>query len=69
MLFRRNIRPSCSYCRYGAKLGYGEVACPKRGIMAPEGRCNLFRYEPTKREPEYAQETKVTEVSEEELAL
>jgi len=35
-------------------MGFGEIACSKRGIMEDNGNCGLFRYEPTKRKPEYA---------------
>ena len=54
MLFRRNIEPRCAYCNYGMSMGFGEIACSKRGIMEDNGNCGLFRYEPTKRKPEYA---------------
>ena len=53
MLFRRKIEPNCGYCHSGTSIGRGEVACTKRGIMASDGRCSSFRYEPTKREPEF----------------
>jgi len=69
MLFRRNIKPSCGYCHYGIQIGFGDVACIKRGIMTVEGRCNAFRYEPTKREPEFARTPKVKKMSEQDLAL
>lgn len=69
MLFRRNIEPSCSYCRFGIGIGNGEVACKKRGIMSVEGRCSAFRYEPTKRTPEYARSLSISEFSEEDFAL
>ena len=54
MLFNRNIEHSCSYCRFGTALGFGEVICSKRGIMADTGFCSAFKYEPTKRVPEPA---------------
>jgi hypothetical protein len=69
MLFRRNIEPSCSYCRFGANLGNGEIACSKRGIMSADGSCNAFKYEPTKREPEFSRGFKATNVSEEDFIL
>jgi hypothetical protein len=53
LLFRRNIDPSCAYCKHGLPIGQSEIACRKRGIMTEEGKCGLFRYEPTKRRPEY----------------
>jgi len=50
-------------------LGFGEVACSKRGIMSDEGRCGVFRYEPTKRKPEYTQRSGATKVKEEDMRL
>jgi len=52
MLFNRDVKPSCAYCRFGAAMGCDEFACLKRGIMNSEGFCSSFRYEPTKRVPE-----------------
>ena len=69
MLFRKNVVPSCAYCRHGISLGLGEVACRRRGIMADEGKCSAFRYEPTKRRPEYAKKPVVIEFSAEEMSL
>ena len=68
MLFR-NIPPSCSYCKHGISIGRGEVACSRRGIMFADGRCNAFRYEPTKREPEYAAKLVSREYSTEEMSI
>ena len=51
MLFKQNMEPKCSYCRYSLALGRDEFACVKNGIMHGEGLCGVFRYEPTKREP------------------
>ena len=50
-------------------MGFGEVACSKRGIMSDEGRCGAFRYEPTKRRPEYAQNVVAAEIAEEDLSI
>ena len=69
MLFRRNIKPSCSYCKYGIALGFGEVACSKRGIMTDEGECGAFSYEPTKRQPEYARKPVIAKIAEEDMKL
>ena len=69
MLFRRNIEPSCAYCKHGMSLGLGEVACSKRGIMLDEGKCTSFRYEPTKRKPEFANSPVAINVSEEDMSL
>ena len=69
MLFRRNIEPRCAYCKHGVSLGAGEVICIKRGIMSEDAKCSAFRYEPTKRKPEFAKDSAVAEVSEEEMSL
>ena len=69
MLFDRNIEPNCGYCRYGANLGFGEIACAKHGIMAAHGNCSAFRYEPTKREPIVSQRPKKSEFSEDDFSL
>ena len=69
MLFRRNIQPCCTYCNFGMTLGFSEVACSKRGIMSEEGRCGAFRYEPTKRKPEYMRRVVTSKVREEDMRL
>jgi len=37
--------------------------------MSENGKCNAFRYEPTKRKPEYAKTVAITEYSEEEMRI
>jgi len=69
MLFRRNIEPRCSYCKYGTRIGFGEVACTKRGIMSDYGRCSAFRYEPTKREPEFARNLRAPSMTETDFMI
>jgi len=69
MLFRRNIEPSCAYCGNGMSLGFKEIACSKRGIMSEEGKCTAFRYEPTKRQPEYASNTVAVKISEDDMRI
>ncbi|MCL2819949.1 MAG: hypothetical protein FWD38_03860 [Oscillospiraceae bacterium] len=69
MLFRKNIEPSCAYCRHGASLGFGEIACSKRGIMSEAGKCTSFKYEPTKRKPEYAATPVIAKITEEDMSL
>ena len=51
MLFRKKIEPSCSYCTRSAKLADGQVLCSKKGVVAAEGKCAAFRYDPFKRIP------------------
>ena len=52
MLFSSKIEPRCLYCKFGADLGDGDVACSKRGIMDRNDSCGSFAYEPTKRDPD-----------------
>lgn len=51
MLFRKKIQRSCSYCRRGTKLNEDEVLCTKKGVVAVDGKCWCFRYDPCKRIP------------------
>jgi len=69
LLFRRNMEPSCSYCQHGVSIGFGEVMCRRCGIMSSEGRCNAFRYDPTKREPEYAAALDTSDLRESDFSL
>jgi hypothetical protein len=69
MLFDPKIQPSCEYCFHGTPLGYNEVACVKRGIMDTIGACGAFRYEPTKREPLFAQNLKASGLTEDDFKL
>ena len=69
MLFKRNIEPSCTYCRHGTDLGYDVIVCIKRGIMSSHGSCGAFRYEPTKRIPESIPSLKVAGFSPEDFSL
>jgi len=50
-------------------LGFGEVGCSKRGIMSEEGKCNAFRYEPTKRKPEYARSKFASKIRAEDMRI
>jgi len=50
-------------------LGFGEVACSKRGIMSDNGNCGAFKYEPTKRIPEFTRIPIAAKVNEEELRI
>ena len=51
MLFRKKIPRSCAYCALGAKLGEDQILCAKRGIVAVDGKCRKFKYDPLKRIP------------------
>ena len=69
LLFRRDMESSCSYCQYGVNIGFGEVACKKCGIMSVHGKCSSFRYDPTKREPDFAVELNTSNLDESDFAL
>jgi hypothetical protein len=51
MLFKKDIEPSCTYCRHGRILGGGEVGCVKKGIVSMSGQCKHFSYDPLARKP------------------
>lgn len=51
MLFRKKIEPRCAYCRKGRTISEEEVACVKKGIVAPEDHCRAFVYDPLRRVP------------------
>lgn len=51
MLFRKKIQRSCLYCAHGARISEDQVVCTKRGIVATDGACRKFRYDPLKRVP------------------
>jgi len=69
MLFDRNIESRCEYCLHSIPLGYNEVACCKRGVMESGGSCGAFRYEPTKREPQFALSLNEDGFSEDDFAI
>ena len=69
MLFDPDIDPNCAYCRYSTLLGREEIACIRRGIMKSYGSCGSFRYEPTKRVPEYMPGLNVSGLSEEDFVI
>lgn len=51
MLFRKNIRRSCSYCCHGTKLNDGDILCKRRGLVTRDSACRRFKYDPCKRVP------------------
>ena len=69
MLFDNEIEPSCSYCRYGEKMGHDEYACEKHGIMFGHGYCGSFRYEATKRIPPILPSISSFGLSDEDISL
>ena len=52
MLFRKNMEPSCAYCKHGTQINFDRTACVKRGVVPLYGACRRFAYDPLKREPE-----------------
>ncbi|MDR3278182.1 MAG: hypothetical protein LBT12_05355 [Oscillospiraceae bacterium] len=69
MLYRENIEPRCEYCRYGSGMGYGEVACEKRGVFSASAFCAKFRYDPSKRIPSPPPRFDAGALTEEDFAL
>lgn len=51
MLFRKNIEPRCAYCAHAGRVNEREVACSRKGIVAADGHCRRFKYDPLKRIP------------------
>ena len=51
MLFKKDIEPSCTYCRHGRPLGQNEVGCVKLGVVSSNGKCKRFQYNPLARKP------------------
>lgn len=69
MLFRKKIEPSCSYCTRSAKLADGQVLCSKKGVVAAEGKCAAFRYDPFKRIPPKAKALDFSKYDQEDYSL
>ena len=51
MLFRKKIEKSCSYCTHSTPISCEEVLCTKKGVVAVDGKCRKFSYDPCKRIP------------------
>lgn len=50
--FRKDIAPSCTYCKYGTVSGFDKkILCVKNGIFDEALNCKHFVYDPTKRIP------------------
>ena len=69
MLFETKIEPLCTYCARGIPLEDGQVACPKRGVVAPDWSCGKFRYDPLKRVPPRPAVPKTPELTAEDFEL
>ena len=67
-IFKRDIRPACTYCRFGERLANtGNVNCVKKGVVASDYTCRHFAYDPLQREP--PRHPKLPEFSEKEFEL
>ena len=51
MLFRKRMKKSCSYCRFGTSLEDDQILCTKRGVVDAGSKCRKFEYDPIKRIP------------------
>ena len=69
MLFRKNIRRSCSYCHHGVKLDENTVLCAKKGIKPIDGKCWRFRYDPCKRIPSKPKALDFSKYDQEDFSL
>lgn len=69
MLFRKDIDPSCAYCKWGQQINEREVACVKQGIMQVEEHCRRFRYDPLKRTPPRPAALNTRHLKEEDFSL
>ncbi len=69
MLFRKKIPRSCTYCQYFTTLDEEQGLCMKKGIVAPDGKCRKFRYDPCKRIPPRPKPLDVDKYSTEDFSL
>lgn len=69
MLFRKNIEPRCSYCRYAANAEPGTVICRKKGIKLETDHCRNFRYNPLRRVPPRPKHFDFTQYDERDFSL
>lgn len=52
LLNKKDISPSCSYCKYGKAAPDGEtVLCKKKGVVEKDFACKKFSYDVLKRQP------------------
>jgi len=51
MLFRKKIPPQCAYCAHSAPAEDGLRICRKKGLVAEDGACRKFQYDPLQRKP------------------
>lgn len=69
MLFRKDIEPHCSYCRFSADAEPGTVICRRKGIMPQSGCCRKFRYDPLRRIPPRPAQVDFTKYDNQDFSL
>ncbi len=51
MLFDKNVRKICAFCRHGQDFDDDVVLCKKCGPVSSEHHCRKFVYDPIRRDP------------------
>lgn len=69
MLFRKKIEKSCTYCVNGTQIDGEQVLCIKRGVVAADGSCRKFAYDPCKRTPKKAKALDLEKYKNEDYSL
>ncbi len=69
MLFRKKIEKRCSYCARAGKIDDETYLCPKKGVVAADGKCRKFQYDPLKRVPVRAKPTDFTQYDDVDFSL
>ena len=69
MLSKRNIDPSCTYCRRGKQITEETILCQRKGVVSPAGSCTAFRYDPLKRVPPRPATPDFSQLKEEDFLL
>ena len=69
MLFRKKIEKACTYCVHGTQIDQEQVLCIKKGVVAMEGKCRKFTYDPCKRIPAKPKALDFDKYNEEDFSL
>lgn len=69
MLFRKDIEPRCTYCRYSAPAEPETVICRKKGVRSAGDHCRSFRYDPLRRVPPKPKSVDFTKYDKEDYSL
>ena len=69
MLFRRKIERKCGYCIHATQIEDNQALCIKRGVVASDGKCRKFKYDPTKRIPLKAKAQDFSKYDNEDFSL